>query len=75
MPDVSAAARCEPTEEYRHERYHWLVDSKGEKSPARWDIDEWWGFGWEQPDSPEELARQGYRWFAVAAPPAEGGGA
>ena len=62
------ADRCEPPEKARGERYHWLAH-KTSAFPAEWNaLDECWRISGKVYD-PQEVARWGYRWLAVAKPP------
>ena len=66
----SDALRCEPPEEHRGKRWHWIkLGSRVEC--ANWDVGRcmWWRVEWSDPQSPREMAMTGWRWLAPALPP------
>ena len=67
---ASDVARCEPPEERRGERWHWLKQANEEPTPWEWvKRVRVWNDGGGGILLPEELARRGFRYIAPALPP------
>ena len=71
---ASDTLRCEPPEKHRHLRFHWLLDFGDAPIFAEWHAPssrtrEWWFAGRARKYSPDEVAANGYTYFAPAIPP------
>ena len=68
---------CRPPPEHETDRWHWLINQDGETRPAAWVSWEsdaipmvWFTIGFEDHAPPRVMAVCGWRWLAVARPPA-----
>lgn len=67
-----APKRCEPPEEFRSERLHWLVKlntGMKVKDVRAWVAGKWWKIGGQDNKSPEETAANGWSYHSPCLPP------